>query len=301
VYLNGSMLGMRRREIDKKFGEIVAFAEVERFLDTPVKRYSSGMYVRLAFAVAAHLEPEVLVIDEVLAVGDASFQKKSLGKMGDVARAGKTVLFVSHNMHAVSMLCSRGLLLKNGELAFEGQSREAVQTYLDSRSDRMAEARWPIETAPGTEASRLRSVRVLNERGEPGFDHDIAAAIDVELELWVLQPGAVMETSIHVLNADGLCLFATGGQLTRTGPNRTTEPGLYRSVCRIPGNLLNDGKHHVSAFIVRNSTEIIVRVPEAVTFMAHDYGTSRGEYLGRMIGAVRPLLAWDAKRIGACP
>src|SRR5262249_4263967 len=148
IYLNGAILGMTRAEVLSKFAEIVAFAEVDKFLDTPVKRYSSGMYVRLAFAVAAHLEPEILIIDEVLAVGDAAFQKKCLVKMDDVARAGRTVLFVSHNMQAISVLCTNAIALQNGEIADRGPPSAVVERYLSSASHGLAEAIWPFERAP---------------------------------------------------------------------------------------------------------------------------------------------------------
>ncbi len=300
VYLNGSILGMSRKEIDRRFDEIVAFAEVDRFLDTPVKRYSSGMYVRLAFAVAAHLEPEILIVDEVLSVGDTQFQEKCIGKIGDVAKGGNTVLFVSHNMQAVSMLCSRAFLLRKGAVCQEGTAREVVRTYLESNADQISEVHWGLENAPGNEVAKLRSVRVLNDRGEPGVDHDITTFIDVALEFWVLQGGSAIDSSIHLLNDAALCLFAVGAELPRNGPDGTTQPGLYRTTCRIPANFLNDGRHFVSAFVVRNSADVVVNVPQAVTFMAHDFGTNRGSFTGKIIGAVRPLLAWDVKRIGAC-
>src|SRR6188508_439786 len=157
IFLNGAILGMRREEISKKFDEIVDFAEIEEFLDTPVKRYSSGMYVRLAFAVAAHLEPEILVVDEVLAVGDAQFQKKCLGKMGEVARGGRTVLFVSHNMSAINRLCSRGVLLDAGRVVFDGPAVNATAAYLHGAGERGAGQEWSPDQAPGSDSVKLLS------------------------------------------------------------------------------------------------------------------------------------------------
>lgn len=298
VYLNGSILGMSRREISRKFDEIVAFSEVEQFLDTPVKRYSSGMYVRLAFAVAAHLEPEILIVDEVLSVGDAQFQQKCMGKIGEVARGGRTVFFVSHNVQAVTSLCSHALLFRSGTLCLQGPAHEVVRAYLESRTDRMVEAAWDEDSAPGNAVARLCSIRVINHRGEVGADHDIADAIDVEMEIRVISGGSTIDASIHVMNAESLCLFAVGVEFPGTGPVGSTEPGRYRATCRVPANFLNDGRHFVSAFIGRNSAEVIAKVPEVVTFMAHDYGTSRGKFLGKMIGAVRPIFDWDVLRIG---
>ena len=167
IYLNGAILGMKRVEIRRKFDEIVAFAEIERFIDTPVKHYSSGMYMRLAFAVAAHLEPEILLVDEVLAVGDARFQKKCLNKMQDVGQQGRTVLFVSHNMPAITRLCERAILLDGGRVLQDGPSHRVVSTYLNSEVGTMAVREWPDPaTAPGGEVARLRSVRVRTEDGQ---------------------------------------------------------------------------------------------------------------------------------------
>jgi lipopolysaccharide transport system ATP-binding protein len=298
VYLNGSILGMSRQEIDRKFDEIVAFAEIPSFIDTPVKRYSSGMAVRLAFAVAAHLEADILVLDEVLAVGDTQFQEKCLGKVGDVARAGRTVLFVSHNMQAVSLLCSRALLLRQGQVCLQGKAREVVHHYLEGQVDQTASCTWEADAAPGDGVARLRAVRILDERGQVAFDHDIGRPIAVELEVAVLKPGSAIETSIHLLNDSGLCLFAVGKSFHPEDPRRPVAPGLYRSTCRIPASLLNDGKHFVSAFVVRNSARITAQAHEVVAFKAHDYGTNRGGYVGKIIGAIRPLLPWDVERLG---
>jgi lipopolysaccharide transport system ATP-binding protein len=297
IYLNGAILGMARREITKKFDQIVAFAEVEKFIDTPVKHYSTGMYMRLAFAVAAHLEPEILVVDEVLAVGDSAFQKKSLGKMHDVAEDGRTVLFVSHNMQAMTTLCDRAILLRHGQLVHQGSAPEVVRFYLDSRVDQNAEMSWTDETAPGDTTARLKAVRVLDEQEHVEFDHAISKPIAVEMEVDVLKSGYRIDTSIHVLNEDGLCLFAVGATLNPEG-NCFASPGRYRSICRIPAHFLNDGKHYVSAFVVRDANQINIQVHETVAFMAHDYGTDRGGYVGKIIGAVRPLLAWDVHCVG---
>src|ERR1044071_5688510 len=186
VYLNGAILGMRKAEIEQKFDEIVAFAEVERFIDTPVKRYSSGMYLRLAFAVAAHLEPEILLVDEVLAVGDAAFQRKCLGKMEDVGQQGRTVLFVSHNMPAVTRLCPRTVLLDRGRVLADGPSYEVVSAYLNSGLGTTAAREWPEPSeAPGNEIARLCAVRVKTEDGEVCDAADIRRPVGVEIEFEV--------------------------------------------------------------------------------------------------------------------
>jgi lipopolysaccharide transport system ATP-binding protein len=300
IYLNGSILGMSRRTIAQKFDEIVAFSEIESFLDTPVKRYSSGMYVRLAFAVAAHLDPEILIVDEVLAVGDASFQQRCLGKMSDVARTGRTVLFVSHNMQAVTQLCSRALMLNQGRVVCEDHPLTVVEKYLESKVNQSAAVSWDLEAAPGDENARLRSVRVLNHRGEATIDQDITRPISIEMEVSVLKPALVMEASVHVLNAQGLCLFAVGAVFNGEADRGPTAPGTYRATCRIPAHFLNDGRHYVSAFVVRNSRDIVVVAQEVAGFHANDYGTGRAEtgWLGKVIGAVRPRFQWDIEHIG---
>ncbi|HUT56716.1 MAG TPA: ABC transporter ATP-binding protein, partial [Phycisphaerae bacterium] len=243
VFLNGAILGMSRAEIKRKFDQIVAFSGVEKFLDTPVKRYSSGMSVRLAFAVAAHLEPDILVIDEVLAVGDAAFQKKCLGKMGDVAESGRTVLFVSHNMQAVNTLCSRVLLLDEGHLTLDGNAREVVETYLQSGAGQAAEVSWDLDDAPGGEVARLGAVRVVNDCGETAYDQSMDKPITLEMDFWVLRSGAELNTSFHVLNHEGICLFAVGNAQDPEWESRTFQAGLYRSSCCIPAHYLNDGRH----------------------------------------------------------
>jgi lipopolysaccharide transport system ATP-binding protein len=303
VYLNGSILGMSRREITRKFDEIVAFSEVEQFLDTPVKRYSSGMYVRLAFAVAAHLDPDIFVVDEVLAVGDASFQQRCLGKMSDVARTGRTVLFVSHNMQAVTQLCSRGIIMSEGRVGFDGHPVQAVQRYLETKTEQEAEKKWEPASAPGDENARLLSLRVINETGATATDHAITNPISVEMEIAVLKPAMVMTASIHVLNAQGLCLFAVAAVFNRAPNDERTIPGMYQATCRIPANFLNDGKHYVSAFVVKNTSEAVVAVHEAVMFNANDYGIGRAEtgFLGKWIGAIRPRFPWDIERTGDLP
>jgi lipopolysaccharide transport system ATP-binding protein len=298
IYLNGSILGMPYQQITRKFDEIVAFSEIEKFIDTPVKRYSSGMSVRLAFAVAAHLEPDILLLDEVLAVGDVAFQNKCMGKMGEVARAGRTIIFVSHNMQAVNTLCQRSILLRNGQIYREGPSKEIVRLYLESKADQGVEVFWEGNSRPGNEFARLNSVRVLSGQGKPKFDHDIAEPIHLEMQVAVHQPGSRIDASFHVLNEEGLCLFAVGAPLAPEAPKQLTEPGVYRTTCRIPANFLNDGKHFVSAFLVRNAADVFVNMPEVASFLAHDYGTGRGGYMGKFIGAIRPHLPWDAERIG---
>ncbi|HZI49043.1 MAG TPA: ABC transporter ATP-binding protein, partial [Pyrinomonadaceae bacterium] len=204
IFLNGAVLGMKRVEIERRFDEIVAFAEIDRFLDTPVKRYSSGMYMRLAFAVAAHLDPEILLVDEVLAVGDAQFQAKCLGKMNDVARGGRTVLFVSHNLASVLTLCRRSLLVKDGGIFCDGPSSEVIGQYVNIGATPLTgEQIWPdFENAPGNDNIRLHAVRIVSA-GMTTADVDIQKEVHVQVEFWNRRPGARIMTSIHLLDKLG--------------------------------------------------------------------------------------------------
>jgi lipopolysaccharide transport system ATP-binding protein len=297
IYFNGAVLGMRKREIDRKFDEIVAFSGVEKFIDTPLKRYSSGMQVRLAFSVAAHLEPEIMLVDEVLAVGDAEFQKKSLGKMGDIARGGRTVLFVSHNMNAVSSLCSRTLLLREGQLAAQGPTPQIVGEYLTSGQNEAAEATWPLAEAPGSEWVKLHAVRAVNEQGEVSFDMDIAKPINLEMEFWCLKKTR-MSPVFHFYSQLGALLFLTTN-LHEAWAEKEYEPGLYRCVCRIPANFLNDGAYFVNAYLCRDIRLVPdVSKESAMSFRARDFGTGRSGYLAMpWPGQLRPLLPWTGSRI----
>ncbi|HEY0084154.1 MAG TPA: polysaccharide ABC transporter ATP-binding protein, partial [Pyrinomonadaceae bacterium] len=201
IYLNGAILGMSRTEIARKFDEIVAFAEVERFIDTPVKHYSSGMYLRLAFAVAAHLEPEILIVDEVLAVGDSAFQKKCLNKMQDVGQEGRTVIFVSHNMPAVTRLCPRAIMLGQGQILADGPTPKVIHMYLDSGLGMAAAREWPESSnAPGDDFVRLRAVRVRDGQGEVSETMEIRQPVTIEIEYEVLRPGKRLSPGILCKN-----------------------------------------------------------------------------------------------------
>ncbi|MEK6585841.1 MAG: ABC transporter ATP-binding protein, partial [Nitrospirota bacterium] len=208
VYLNGTILGMKRAEVTEKFDEIVAFAGVDQFIDTPVKRYSSGMYLRLAFAVAAHLQPEILIVDEVLAVGDADFQKKCLGKMEGVADQGRTIFFVSHNMQAITRLCKRVIYLEDGQLRLDGSPHDVVKTYLHSGLGTMAVREW-LDPAkePRGRAARLWAVRVRTEEGQCTDQIDIRKPVGIEIEYEVLQPGCKFRGAIDVYNEEAVLLF----------------------------------------------------------------------------------------------
>ena len=299
IFLNGSILGMSRKEIKHRFDEIVEFAEISKFLDTPVKRYSSGMYVRLAFAVAAYLDPEILLVDEVLAVGDASFQRKCLDKMQDVGQHGRTVLFVSHNMPAVTRLCQRTILLDEGRVLQDGPSHQVVSSYLQSGLGTTAFRSWPnLAKAPGNDVVRLRSVRVRTAEGETADALDIRRPIGIEMKYEVLQPGYVLVPNLHFYNEEGVLVFLVSDK--DPAWERSPRPtGQFTSTAWIPGNLLSEGTLIVGAAI-STLTPLIVHFYErdAVAFQVIDTmdgDSARGDFAGHVPGVIRPLLAWDTE------
>ena len=304
IYLNGAVLGMRRGEIDAKFDEIVDFSGVEKFIDTPVKRYSSGMQVRLAFAVAAHLETEVLLVDEVLAVGDYEFQKKCLGKMGDLTEEGRTVLLVSHNLSSILNLCPRVILLDGGQIAKDDTAEAVVEEYLDIGRDRGGALTWPEpDNAPGNKTVRFHSVRVLSEEGHPTNELDIAREIIIQFSYWCLEEGAKLRSSVVLKDRMGVpFLVSVNAPSATLAPDtwfRRPHPvGLYQAECRLPANFLNDGTYSVSPAVTNGDHHDDVVAEDAVSFHVYDSGAMRKEYTGGWLGVVRPRLAWNTKQIG---
>ncbi|HEX8189431.1 MAG TPA: ABC transporter ATP-binding protein [Pyrinomonadaceae bacterium] len=298
VYLNGAVLGMRKAEIDAKFDEIVAFSELERFIETPVKRYSSGMYVRLAFSVAAHLEPEILIMDEVLAVGDMAFQQKCLDKMNEIRRQGRTIFFVSHNLPAITRLCKRAVLLERGRLVAEGQPQEVVNRYLSTSWGAGAERVWG-DDAPGDAVALLRRVRVADGRGETAAAVDVRLDSRIEVTYDVLEEGHALVPVVELYNEEGTEVFSThdtGAEWRR----RPRPVGRYTSAVKLPGNLLAEGTliAHVSIMSHFPSTILHARAANAVAFQVLDEPggvSARGDYAGPMPGVVRPLLEWETR------
>jgi lipopolysaccharide transport system ATP-binding protein len=299
VYLNGAILGMTRSEIDKKFDDIVEFSDVGKFVDTPVKRYSSGMGLRLAFSVAAHLEPEIMMVDEVLAVGDLRFQKKCLTKMGEVAQAGRTVLYVAHNMPAISRLCERAILMGQGRVVHDGPVHEVISTYLNSGLGTSAVREWPIlQQAPGGEVVRLRAVRVLDEDGDAADTVDIRRPCRIEMEYDVLKSGYVLLPHFYVANDEGVCAF--GAQdLDPEWRAQKRPAGHYVSTAWIPGNMLAEGMLFVDASM--NTLEPFIfqyQSRSAVAFLVTDSlegDSARGDWTGHMPGVMRPMLKWTTR------
>lgn len=297
VYLNGTILGMRKREVDREFDEIVEFSEIERFLDTPVKRYSSGMKVRLAFAVAAHLRPEILIIDEVLSVGDAEFQKKCMGKMQEIGEQDRTILFVSHNMSAVTRLCHRVLMIDQGCIAKDGTPHEVVATYLRSAKGKAPEKSWSEQsTSPGGKIARLRSVSVRNEDGEICDSIDIRRPVYVQVEFECTEAGHVLIPSIAVWDHEGIHLF-TAMDMDPAWRGKERPAGRYVCRAEIPGNTLAEGTMSVNTSLwewtPRRRKEY--NEWECVAFQVVDNldgDSARGDFMGEIPGAVRPKLDW---------
>ncbi|MBI2815521.1 MAG: ATP-binding cassette domain-containing protein [Acidobacteria bacterium] len=295
IYLNGAILGMKRREIERRFDEIVEFSECGRFLDTPVKHYSSGMYMRLAFAVAAHLDTEILLVDEVLAVGDAAFQKKCLGKMGDVAHQGRTVLFVSHNLVAVESLCTRAVCLHDGKIAMEGPPNVVASRYLKEWIPSSTEIVYDdIATAPGNEMFRLRRACVRPVNGSRSDLITVRTAFAVEFEYWKLVPHSLF-LDVYVYNETGILLFNTASFDEPPNPQ-----GLLRSRIVVPGDLLNNGTHCIKFFVSLGGNHVVFEADDLLVFEVHDASSDlRGPYHGAWPGAVRPFVEWDTECIEA--
>lgn len=306
IYLNGAILGMRRAEIAARFDEIVAFAEIEQFLDTPVKRYSSGMYVRLAFSVAAHLEPEILIVDEVLAVGDASFQRKCLGKMQSVSDSqGRTVLFVSHNMSAVTRLCQRAIYLDGGKIAMEGDTQTVTGHYLAMSSGGDAQKSWSHpDEAPGDDVARLKAVRVI-QQGQVTDTIDIRLPVVFEMEYWCLKPDVSLMVAANFLNAEGVLLFVSA-DLRESCWHEPRAAGTYVSRCEVPGNLLAEGSVRIMAEVCTRKPvwKSHVREADVAGFTVVDSGqpgSVRAGWDRPLMGVMRPMLDWHTSKMSTQP
>jgi lipopolysaccharide transport system ATP-binding protein len=302
VFLNGSILGMKRREIQRKLPDIVEFSGIERFIDTPVKRYSSGMYVRLAFSVAAHLEPEILLVDEVLAVGDAEFQQRCLGRMEDFSGTGRTVLFVSHNMQTINQLCDRVIWVDGGTIVQGGEPSEVVTNYLHTSHSSGSLIEWPDdESAPGDDLARLLSVRAVSEDGRTIETIDARKSVGIEIGFRVLRSGPPVFAKIRVHDRRGDIAF--NAMDTAPHAEQSSTPGSYRSTAWIPPNLLAEGTTTVDvAVCTLHAPKLHQRAQryEAVAFTVFDPGdgdSARGRFTGQLSGVVRPLLDWSVERV----
>lgn len=291
IFISGSILGMRKAEIQRKFDEIVAFSGVEQFIDTPVKRYSSGMYVRLAFAVAAHLEPDILIVDEVLAVGDAEFQKKCLGKMHDVSqKEGRTILFVSHSMQAITNLCDKAMWLQKGKLMNIGSSTEVVNKYISGVQQVQTDKHWPNEEdAPGNEWVTMQSVSLIPHRIAPDAPLDIRTPLTVKFKFRNLVPGAMLNVNLVVYSYGGECIFDVPSMPI------ICKEGVVEGECNIPGDFFNDGAYYIDLLVVKDTTTVVFELKECLSFELEDY---RGhiKWFGKWDGAVRPKFPFVIKQ-----
>jgi lipopolysaccharide transport system ATP-binding protein len=296
IYLNGGILGMGRREVARKFDEIIAFAEMERFLDTPVKHYSSGMYVRLAFAVAAHLDLEILLVDEVLAVGDLEFQKKCLQRMGSISEGGRTVIFVSHNLGIIHRLCDRVVLLRQGQVHCDGPTADVIQAYLNENLSREGHWERPRDLNSGRDVC-LRRVQVLGNDGRVtgvvNCEDEFRIAIDYE----VLQTSPNFEVALGIRNSEGVNIVVSLDSDTGKWPDRIRPTGTYRSVCRIPAHLLAPGTYFLtfSAHIINQQTYEIQH--DALAFEVSDTGCIRAKRNDRRGGVIMPIFDWEICRL----
>ena len=298
IYLNGAIFGMDKAYVDRRFDEIVDFSGVERFIDTPVKRYSSGMYLRLAFAVAAHLDAEIMIVDEILAVGDAQFQKKCLGKMSSVGREGRTVLFVSHNLTAVRTLCSRALLLRQGELVADLSAAEAVERYMAEISDNVLERVYAEdETAPHNSSTFLRRVALRAEGGGDVDELTTSTPFRIDVEFDTRYEGATPAVQVTISDLENNVVFMSLNNREPVWYGRPMPVGRYRTSCHVPGNLLNAQGYSVELNVYGGPWEDWCIVKDALRFDLQDSAALRGDYFREYLGAVRPALAWTTEPI----
>lgn len=283
IFNSGYTLGMNKEEIKRKFDEIVEFSGIEKFIDTPVKRYSSGMYLRLAFAVAAHLEPDILIVDEVLAVGDADFQKKCLGKMHEVSNAqGRTIIFVSHNMQAIANLCSRAIWLQKGMIQDSGDARTVVTKYIASGKNDVTVREWKDEhSAPGNDFVRMKSVTVKPENGDSYITVRSPIQLDCEFRCYV--DDCDINVNVKLMTMTGECVFNLGS------PSIRAEKGIIALRSIIPGNLLNNATYVVGLSIIKNHSAIIADFPNCVSIEVEDVREGM-YYFGTWPGVIRPQI-----------
>lgn len=290
VFLNGAILGMTKAEIKSSFDEIVAFSGVERYIDTPVKRYSSGMYVRLAFAVAAHLNPEILIVDEVLAVGDLDFQKKCLGKMKDVSRQGRTVLFVSHNLSAVKSLCNKAALIEKGKLHEIGQTEKVITTYLTRNySESSLERDFSLLDVHAANGFKLLGYKLqLSDAGDIIY---LSTEIEIKLRFSLTESLPSFFVGVHVNNIYDECAFIT------TSDPAAVSMGTHEYSFKVPAYFLNDKSYVLHVYFVKNSNDVLYKAEGLIKFDVNDIPRKEGQFMGEYIGLVRPSLTWQTKKI----
>lgn len=301
IYLNGAILGMKTRHIDRKLDEIIAFSEIEHHIDTPVKRYSSGMYVRLAFAVAAHLDSDILIADEVLAVGDAAFQKKALGKMNDLSTGqGRTVLFVSHNLSAVKALCNIGILMNKGRIVNQDQLGKVIEQYaLGDTFDKLSVRAKNIDGYKDTDKIAVGSIQIAPNAVESG-KIKINTPVEIKTDYTLIKNQSRCQISIHLLDASDTVVFASFNEKSVTDNQCDLHSvllpgGIYETSCTIPPFFLNEGIYSINVFYIVDGV-IETKLEKVLVFEVYDTGEMRQEYNGPWIGIVRPRLSWNTVR-----
>ncbi|MCL6261231.1 ABC transporter ATP-binding protein [Aquiflexum sp. TKW24L] len=296
IFLNGAILGMRKHEIKHRLDEIVDFAGIERYLETPVKRYSSGMYVRLAFAVAAHLDAEILIVDEVLAVGDAEFQKKCIGKMGDIRKGeGRTILFVSHNLVSVKALCSRGILLENGQLLSEGNVNDIIQLYREGGVNNLTEQNWEIGIdAPGNDKIRLKRAAVFAENKPSSEPITTADNIVMEFDFLNQLDHGNVDVTVDIFDSEGVHVTHFGMICDK---ENGLMKGLYRTRGVLPCNLLNTRRYIFHVLFGLNQREVLYRHEEILIMEIEDAIETRGFNFAKFPGIIHPVCSWETKQI----
>jgi lipopolysaccharide transport system ATP-binding protein len=301
IFLNGSILGMKRSEIIKQFDEIVSFSGVDRFIDTPLKFYSSGMQLRLAFSVAAHLDPEILLIDEVLAVGDAEFQRKCIGKMEEVSKTqGRTILFVSHNMDSIRKFCPHTILLNEGRIISSGNTEQVIAEYVSKHLQTKAETDWAIGKSSEHGDIILKKAILHNEKHETLSRFDTTEKIGITLDYEVLKDDVVFTHGINVYNQENVNVF-NSHDVTSAVRTEKRKKGKYKATAWIPGHLLPEGLFTIGvALFLPNPVDILVHEQEALVLEIYtDFSklSARGNYADEFPGIVRPLIQWDAEKI----
>lgn len=290
IYMNGTILGMTRREIDSKLDEIIDFSGVEKFIDTPVKFYSSGMKVRLGFSVAAHLDPEILIIDEVLAVGDYEFQKKCLGKMEDVSKnQGRTVLYVSHNLESVKSLCKKALLLEDGHIANVGKPNEIIDFYLSRQFNPSLEKKWEYEEAPGNEWVKFKTFQISEKNKRENNFFTRTSEIIIDTEFWMEKDNVVTNLSLHLYSESGHCIM----NVPTIMPPPTLLKGLHKVRCVIPPYLLNTGLFSISMMVVKDRSIPLFNYENALSFEINEIPNFDRKWFGKVPGYFRPNLDFN--------
>jgi lipopolysaccharide transport system ATP-binding protein len=290
IFISGSMLGMKKREIRAQFDEIVEFSGIKPFIDTPVKRYSSGMYVRLAFGVAAHLDPDILIVDEVLAVGDAEFQKKCMGKMKDVStQKGRTIIFVSHNMQAINNLCSKAIWLENGSICASGETQLVVNKYLSAFQKKLWKQHWnELEEAPGNQWIRMIAIELIPHLQDPLMPIDVRTSLTVRFRFKNLKKQINLSTSLALFTLAGECIFNIPSN------SAVYEDSVLEGECTIPGRFLNDGAYYISLYFIKDTSRVVFELDESLHFDVADYRENINRY-DRWQGYVRPQFPFELK------